>query len=140
MGQKFKIFNGILPKWRQVSTVETERNGKRKSKVENCQSRAVKLPNTPNAGDNLHLKRTQSVKYRPKLRIFDRILPKIRQVSTVGGCAKRKTINPSNKTVSQGLLGCPTCQIPLKICTTKGSVDAKYIIQKIRKARCEATR
>ena len=32
-----------------------------KSKVTNCQSRTVELPNTPNAGDNLHLKRTQSL-------------------------------------------------------------------------------
>ena len=37
-----------------------------------------------------------------------------------------------------GQLGCSTCQLPLKVCTKSGSVDTKYINQKIRKGRCEA--
>ena len=71
-----------------------------------------------------------ATKNRPKIKVFNRILPKNCQVSTVEGCAKRRNDKPSNKTVSRGPLVCPTCQLLLIICTTKGSVDAKYIIQK----------
>ena len=71
-----------------------------------------------------------ATKNRPKIKIFNRILPK--KTSTFHGWRLSKTENDrlSKRTVSQGLLGCPTCQSWLKIYTKGGLVDAKYIIQK----------
>ena len=58
---KSKFLTEFCQNGGKFQRLEAERNGKLKNKVTNCQSRAVKLLNTPNAGDNLHLKRTQSL-------------------------------------------------------------------------------